>query len=143
LRTREHCPTDHAPLTCLYLVIRPPPPDRAEARPAGRCLAGIQRLHDHLRFELVGRTFTRGCDLDITSLAPYLKGVELAELVPQLAAIPDKANWSIRLRRPLVRLSEQDATLLRRALAIGAQRPPGATLEEYLDKIKPVAGQSR
>lgn len=92
---------------------------------------------------LVGRTFTRGCDLDITSLAPYLTGVELAELVPRLAAFPDKENWSIRLRRPLVRLTERDATLLRGGLGTVAERPPDAALQGYLERIKPVASQAR
>ena len=64
--------------------------------------------------DLVGRT--RGCSLEITSLAPYLTGVELADFVERLDAFPDKDHWSIRLRRPLVPLSSNDARLLRNAL---------------------------
>lgn len=88
--------------------------------------------------ELVGRTFPRGCDLHLRSLAPYLSGVELAHLVPELAAFPDKANWSIRLRRPLVRLAEHDASVVRTQLAAIADEPRGDVLQEYLDRIKPV-----
>jgi hypothetical protein len=58
--------------------------------------------------------------------------------ISKAAAIPDKANWSIRLRRPLVRLTEQDAALLLRELAPTAHEPPNSVLQEYLERIKPV-----
>jgi hypothetical protein len=76
------------------------------------------------------------------SLAPYLSGVELAHLVPERAAFSDKENWPIRLRRPLVRLTERDATLVRKQLATITEVPPDHVLQEYLDRIKPVASRA-
>ncbi|MFW6090784.1 MAG: hypothetical protein ACODAF_02850 [Actinomycetota bacterium] len=87
--------------------------------------------------ELAGRTFPRGCDLQLTALAPYLTGVELGALVPRLDAFPDAATWSIRLRRPLVALSRRDADLVAERLGTVAG-PPQSSLEGYLDRIKPV-----
>jgi hypothetical protein len=59
------------------------------------------------------RRYISGCTLDIQSVAPLRDGVELAPLVPQLHAFPDPRTWSFRLRRPLVRLDEHDAALLK------------------------------
>jgi hypothetical protein len=118
-------------------------PTRDRTRVIGRAMVTTPVVPLDPPIELVGRTFTRGCELDFTSLAPYLHGVELADLVPQLRAFPDKANWSIRLRRPLVRLTDQDAALVRRELTPIAHEPPNSALQEYLDKIKPVANQNR
>jgi hypothetical protein len=88
--------------------------------------------------ELVGRTFPRGCDLTLNSLAPYLTGVELANYVEQLDTFPDNVHWSIRLRRPLVPMSADDASLLREALRAVAANPE-RTVGGYLQHIKPVA----
>jgi hypothetical protein len=118
-------------------------PGRDRTRVIGRALVTTPVVPLDPPIELVGRTFTRGCELDITSLAPYLNGVELAEFVPRLNAFPDKANWSIRLRRPLVRLTAHDATLLRQELTPIAHEPPNSALQEYLNKIKPVASPTR
>ncbi|KWX05831.1 hypothetical protein TR74_23555, partial [Carbonactinospora thermoautotrophica] len=45
----------------------------------------------------------------------------------ELAAFPDPASWSVRLRRPLLALPEQDAARLRGLLAEVA-----GTREEHL-----------
>jgi hypothetical protein len=63
------------------------------------------------------RPYPRGCDLRVESLAPWGGGVELRPLVERLEAFPDAGSWSVRLRRPLVRLPESDAELLKFALA--------------------------
>jgi hypothetical protein len=60
--------------------------------------------------------FHSGCDLQITGVVPYPDGVELAPLVGSLDAFPNTSAWSVYLRRPLLRLSEGDATLLDRVL---------------------------
>lgn len=88
---------------------------------------------------IAGRDFTRGCAIEVESLTPYLEGVELARLLPRLAAFPDKraGAWSIRLRRPLLALPATDADLLRSELA-GAATTPTAVVGEYLDRIRPV-----
>lgn len=88
---------------------------------------------------IAGRDFTRGCAIEIDLLTPYLRGVELARLLPRLAAFPDKrpGAWSIRLRRPLLALPGADADLLRAELTRIAAAP-GEVAGEYLDKIRPV-----
>jgi hypothetical protein len=91
---------------------------------------------------IAGRTFPRGCHLDINALTPYLTGVDLADLIPALESFPDKANWSIRLRRPLVALTEHDAELLHSELKGTAQEPPDSAIRGYLERIRPI-GASR
>lgn len=118
-------------------------PGRDRTRVIGRAVVTTPVVPLDPPIELVGRTFTRGCELDIASLAPYLTGIELAEFVPQLAAFPDKDHWSIRLRRSLLQLTAVDATLLRRQLTTIAEEPPHAAIREYLDRIKPVASHTR
>ncbi|WP_239089524.1 hypothetical protein [Sphaerimonospora thailandensis] len=86
---------------------------------------------------IAGRDFTRGCDIGLRALTPYLTGVELAPLVPRLAAFPDKNAWSIRLRRPLLELGESDAGLLTRELD-GVARDPAELILGYLSAIRPV-----
>ncbi|MEV0842016.1 hypothetical protein AB0I55_20950 [Actinocatenispora sera] len=89
--------------------------------------------------EIAGRSFTRGCDLAIHELTGYLTGVELAPLVVRMGAFPDRKTWSIRLRRPLLEVTDYDAALLRRELDEMAGEP-GELVDEYLDKIVPVPG---
>ena len=119
-------------------------PGRDRTRVIGRAVVTTDVVELRPPIELAGRTFSRGCSLKITSLAPYLTGVDLADLVPRLDAFPDKTHWSTRLRRPLVALSTDDAGLLRDALQ-GVAFRPDRTISEYLDRIRPVAGvdQSR
>lgn len=80
--------------------------------------------------ELAGREFTSGCDLKIRTLAAMRQGVELAPLVPELAAFPDGHSWAVRLRRPLVPIAGGDATILRLALK-GSAGLPAAVLDSY------------
>lgn len=84
--------------------------------------------------EIASRTFTRGCDIAVRSLAPCREGVELAPLVPRLEAFPDGPGWGIRLRRPLLELPSGDAALLRRELAEIAT-DPSRTVDGYLDRV--------
>lgn len=116
-------------------------PTRDRTRVVGRAVASspVTRLDPPL--ELVGRTFTRGCGLQITSLAPYLTGVELADLVPELDAFPDKRTWSIRLRRALVALNQRDAAHLREHLQ-SVTLSVDAARSEYLERIRPVRYRS-
>ena len=65
---------------------------------------------------IAGRDFTRSCDLTVRRLTPLGQGVELAPLIPQLEAFPNKKAWSVWLRRPLLELPPGDAALLRRGL---------------------------
>lgn len=92
--------------------------------------------------ELVGRVFPRGCGLQITSLSRYLTGVELGPLIEDLDAFPNKSAWSARLRRPLVVLSDRDASHLQRQLEPIAAESLAATTDEYLYRIRPVVKPS-
>ncbi|MFF5110441.1 hypothetical protein [Streptosporangium sp. NPDC000509] len=93
---------------------------------------------------IAGRDFTRGCELSIETLAPYLTGVELVPLVPHLDAFPDKRSgrWSNRLRRPLLEISDDDAQFLGQKL--GNVCGDAATMiPKYLAVIRPVQSVSR
>lgn len=74
-----------------------------------------------------GRAYPVGCDLKITGLVPLPEGVPLAEYVHQLEAFPNPQAWAIRLRRPLLGLSETDAGLLQGLLQPQLQRPAKAS----------------
>lgn len=106
-------------------------------RDRGRVIGGAQvttpvvRLDTPVRFG--EREFPVGCDLALQSLAPLGEGVELAPLVGALETFRSAGSaWSVRLRRPLVRLSDDDETLLTKALARVAVAQPDPTVRaEY------------
>lgn len=85
----------------------------------------VRVLDEPVRFG--DRSFTEGCGLDIRGLAPLRGGVVLRDLVPQLAAFPDTATWSVRMRRAALPLAPDDASLLRQQL-----RP---LLRDYADVV--------
>ena len=93
---------------------------------------------------IAGRDFTRGCELGIETLAPYLTGIELVPLVSKLDAFPDKRSgvWAIRLRRPLLEISDTDAQLLRQELS-NICRDASTVIPKYLAAIRPVQAVSR
>lgn len=75
-----------------------------------------------------GRTFPHGCQLRHESLSPFGLGVELASAVHELEAFGGAGKgWPMRLRKPLVKLTERDALMLHERLAGVAARPPRAT----------------
>lgn len=86
-------------------------------RDRGRVI-GTARVTSHVMSlaeppEFYGRSFPQGCTLEITSLTPFGRGVELAPLVDSLEAFADAGpGWATRLRRALLRLSAADASLL-------------------------------
>ncbi|MGW0816219.1 hypothetical protein ACWD00_23650 [Streptomyces viridiviolaceus] len=45
-----------------------------------------------------GRTFTEGCRLQMTGLAPFREGLVLRDLVPRLSVFPAPVTWSVRMR---------------------------------------------
>jgi hypothetical protein len=67
--------------------------------------------------EIAGRTFTVGCRLRIAQLTALGTGVELAPLIPLLRTFPDPANWSARMRQPLLRLANEDVHVIAEAPA--------------------------
>jgi hypothetical protein len=94
---------------------RNPTRDRGRVIGTTTVTSAVKRLDDPVEFG--GRVFPHGCDLLVESLVPWGAGVELQPLVERLDAFPDPKAWSIRLRRPLLRLPAQDAALLRSRLA--------------------------
>lgn len=107
-------------------------PTRDRTRVIGRAILSTPVTFAKNPVELIGRTFDRIASLQIISLAPVLSGIELAPLVPQLYAFPNKETWSIRLRRPLLRLPKADADLFRQLLNNIAE-DPHTVLQGYLD----------
>jgi hypothetical protein len=81
---------------------------------------------------IAGREFRTGCDLDIRTVAPRRRGVDLAPLIPGLQAFPAKHAWRARLRQPLVALPEPDVALLRDRLeAVAPARPTAEATQTY------------
>jgi hypothetical protein len=89
-------------------------------RDRGRII-GTARVASPIRLldapiEIAGMRFHSGCDLQIGGVVAYPGGVEVQPLVRQLAAFPKPDAWSAYLRRSLVRLPDEDAVLIERAL---------------------------
>lgn len=126
---------DEVFLTTTRGCFHNPTRDRTRVIGRARVASPVQPLATPV--ELVGREFTRGCDLALHSLAGYLDGVELAPLVPQMAAFPDPDLWAMRMRRTLIRLPARDARLLNAELSKVATVPQAA-VGSYLKIIKPV-----
>jgi len=85
---------------------------------------------------IAGRSYPIGCDLDIPAISPIHEGVELAPLVPALRAFPDPNTWSVRLRRPLLALSAEDARRLETMLN-AKLRPREQVIADYIEAARP------
>jgi hypothetical protein len=105
---------------------RNPTRDRRRVIGTATVVSAVERLDDLVEFG--GRHFPHGCRLLVESLVPRGAGVELQPLVERLDAFPDSKTWSIRLRRPLLRLPAQDAALLGSRLA-----PLAGSRSDHLD----------
>lgn len=63
------------------------------------------------------RQYPIGCLIEVGPIIPFGHGVEIAPLVPQLEAFDGLGkSWSVRLRRPLLRMTADDTLLLHRSL---------------------------
>ena len=80
------------------------------------------------------RRFTSGCTLAIQGVTALRQGVELRSLVTELHVFPDVRTWSAQLRRPLVRLDEHDASVLKRHLSVLLE-----PLEDHLNSYLHIA----
>nr|WP_082535081.1 hypothetical protein [Nonomuraea pusilla] len=91
-------------------------PGRDRGMVVGRAIAvsAVEWLEKPVK--IGAREFPRGCKIELCDLTPWGDGVELVPLLPDLEAFPVPAVWSSKLRRPLLRLPEGDALLLRREL---------------------------
>jgi hypothetical protein len=87
-----------------------PTRDRGRVIATARAASSVRTFDQPI--EIAGRDFHSGCRLEITGVVPYPGGLELQPLVPRLAAFPKPHAWSIYLRRPLLRLTDDDHALL-------------------------------
>lgn len=92
-----------------------PTRDRGRVIGTATVASPVAHLDEPVRFG--DRAFPIGCALEIGPLAPFGAGVELQPIVSDLDAFGRSAHaWSIQLRRPLVRLSDDDARGMRARL---------------------------
>jgi hypothetical protein len=111
-------------------------PDRDQSRVMGLAKVTTQ-VRDLAEPVVFGeRRYTSGCALDIQGVAALHEGVELSPLVTELRVFPDAKTWGTQLRRPLVPLDEQDASLLKRHLKI-LLAPLDSHLTAYLQAASP------
>lgn len=107
-----------------------PTRDRGRIIATAKVTSAVERLDQPVHF--AGRDFPVGCELAIGRLAPLGEGLELAPLVDSLEVFRTSADsWSIHLRRPLVRLSEEDSGLLRNRLASLQSNEGRAVIDAY------------
>ncbi|MAS04593.1 MAG: hypothetical protein CL534_07855 [Ahrensia sp.] len=96
-------------------AFKKPARDRGRIIGTARVASQVVRLEEAVAFD--NREYPVGCKLEIGPLAPFGHGVELAPLIPQLSTFDGVGKvWSIKLRRPLVRITADDSALLHRAL---------------------------
>lgn len=110
-----------------------PTRDRGRVIGEARVAGTVERLETPVRFD--DREYPTGCGLVLDLLSPLGQGVELAPLVPQLAAFPDPTSWSVRMRRSLVALDGSDAALIRRHLKAVAAHDRRAAVASYLAAV--------
>jgi hypothetical protein len=105
-------------------------PRRDLGRVMGRAVVAgpVQVLDEPVLFG--ARSFTEGCPLKVSGLAPFREGLVLRDLVPRLSVFPDPATWSVRVRRASLTLPPADADLVRRGLE-PLLRPYDETVVEY------------
>lgn len=85
---------------------------------------------------IAGMSLELACEIRVTMLAPFGSGVELAPLVAQLKSFPNKRAWASKLRRPLVRLTDDDSDLLEQKLT-PLVSPLADARDSYLEAARP------
>jgi hypothetical protein len=114
-------------------------PTRDRGRVMGEALVATSVEAHHRPVRVAGREFWTSCNLTLTSLAPFRKGVEIAPIVHKLEAFPNPKSWYMTMRRPLVPITRADAETLRHALG-GITSPASARTPDYLDAIQAMTG---
>jgi hypothetical protein len=82
-------------------------------------------------------SYSLGCSMDITGLAPRDEGPEMIGIVSDLNLFRDAnhKSWGVRLRRVLVPLDKHDAGVLHKQLA-RVIRPVAEARPRYLDRTR-------
>jgi hypothetical protein len=99
-----------------------PTRDEPQLIALGRARTGSKPLNRPL--ELAGRTFTCAIRLDFDVVLPEQQGVPVRPLVGRLSMVERKDAWGAYFRSSLIRLSADDAALLRgeiQAAAVGGR----------------------
>lgn len=91
-----------------------PTRDRTRVIGTATVKSNVAQLNPEVEF--AGRTFPRGCQIRLESLAPYSTGPDIGMLANQIHAFHGEKNWGMLLRKPLVLLDESDLLLLKREL---------------------------
>ncbi len=107
---------------------RNPTRDRGRVIGEATITSAVNPLDEPVLFR--GRAFPIGCTLTIDMLAPVRRGLELGPLVREMHAFRVPERWSVYLRRPLLRLDDEDSMLLRTELKKVAG-PPRDVLAGY------------
>lgn len=105
-------------------------PTRDRGLVMGRALVTSEPQELHRPVSFRDREFSTGFDVKVTGVAPLHTGVELAPLAGSLAFLPDRATWSVRLRRSLIPLNDDDAATLSERLD-PLLRPREEVLPDY------------
>lgn len=128
-------PSDELFLYTTRDAFKNPTRDRGRVIGTAQVTGRVDQLDEPIRFS--DREFPVGCPLKIGSLAPFGRGVELRPLVDSLAVFKGSgSSWSTKIRRPLLRITDPDATLLHQALAhvLSADVDDSAYTRWYLDR---------
>jgi hypothetical protein len=112
-------------------------PGRDRGRLIGTATAATAVERFDRPVQVAGREFAIGCELSLESLAPFRDGTELAPLISRLSSFPNKVAWPAQLRRPLLTLTAEDASLLRREIG-NLAGPVVDGLAGYLAAGRPV-----
>ncbi|MFD7308552.1 hypothetical protein [Promicromonospora sp. NPDC059942] len=118
-----------------------PTRDRGRVIGTARVASDVRRLDKAVRFG--ERDFPVGCDLEIGPLAKFGEGVELQPLVESLETFGHNSHaWSALLRRPMLLLTNGDASHLRKLLRTTT---PTEDMDAYTRwwRASPRAGQPR
>jgi hypothetical protein len=124
-------PGDELLLYTTRGAFKNPTRDRGRVIGSARATSGVAVLDDPVYFG--GRQYPAGCDLELETLVPFGVGINLADCASALDAFKGAgAGWPIRLRRPLLQITEGDASALRGGLThLGAGRPTDEVLAQY------------
>ncbi len=107
-------------------------------RDRGRVIGSAEALNAPVVLEepvlIEGVCYPVGCDIELRKLAPKRKGVELAPLVLKMTTFTNKRAWAATIRRPLLKLTKEDANLLARELD-PVVVPAREAVDSYLNAV--------
>jgi hypothetical protein len=111
--------------------------DRGRVIGTARAVSAAVQLEEPVVID--GVRYPVGCDIELLKLAPKGHGIELAPLVLQMTTFTNKRAWAATMRRPLLKLTEDDANLLARQLK-PVVAPARDAIDSYVSAIAPWAG---